>query len=143
MYPGHPQHGCEKTTDQLLETQHNVRRLPSHPSIVIWDGENGDDGGAQKTDGGAQTGTIAKLAMTWLTAEDRLFSGWLSGVDPSTGRPLFPLQPLVLQLPTGHRVPSDPGHYGTSMPLASKPSTTARGQGLLVFPEALPDGNRC
>ena len=42
---GHPEHAPANTTDQQLEVRHNVRRLAHHPSIVIWDGENSDDGG--------------------------------------------------------------------------------------------------
>lgn len=45
MYPGHKEHAPASTTDQQLEVRHNVRRLAHHPSIVIWDGENSDDGG--------------------------------------------------------------------------------------------------
>ena len=116
MYPGHPQHDVANTTDQMLETRHNVRRLSSHPSLVIWDGENADDGGRN-------TGEVVKYAMTWVAEEDQSktvwpacqSAGWLSGVDPSTSTPRIPLVPLVPRAPTANRSDGGKGRYGTDM----------------------------
>jgi beta-mannosidase len=48
MYPGHQEHAPANNADQEQEVRHNVRRLSHHASIVIWDGENSDDGESSK-----------------------------------------------------------------------------------------------
>ena len=113
MYPGHKEHAPANTTDQQDETRHQVRRLSPHPSIVIWDGENSDDGGRA-------AGVLANLSMSWVAEEDQSralwpacqAAGWLRGVDTQTKAPLLPLEPLVPRLPVAH---GGPGGFGTRM----------------------------
>lgn len=121
MYPGHAEHAPANTADQQLEVRHNVRRLSHHASIVIWDGENSDDGGRA-------AGVLAHEAMAWVAGEDQSrtvwpacqAAGWLSGVDPSTSRPLLPvaLVPRLPLPPCNHNKGCEsggPGGFGTLM----------------------------
>ena len=83
-------HSPKNTTTQDAELRHNIRRLASHPSIVVWDGCN-----ECHVVIGTGTGIYATFVMTVVAEEDKSrpvwpscpASGWTGGVNPLTSIP--------------------------------------------------------
>ena len=83
-------HAPANTTVQDAELRHSVRRLSSHPSIVMWDGCN-----ECRVLMGTPTGIYATFVMTVVAAEDRSRAvwpscpalGWTTGVHKLTSLP--------------------------------------------------------
>ena len=102
-------HAPANTTAQDAELRHAVRRLSSHPSIVVWDGCN-----ECRVIIGTPTGVYATFVMTVVAQEDASRSiwpscpslGWTGGVDKLTSRP----NGKPLTTPPGARV-GQPGGF--------------------------------
>lgn len=97
---------------QAAELRHQVRRLASHPSIVVWDGCN-----ECQVYMDSDTGVYASFVMTVVAEEDVSRSvmpscpsvGWESGVDMLTGRPNGG---KLITPPKGARVPGSIERHG-------------------------------
>eukprot|EP00463_Aulacantha_scolymantha_P006251 TRINITY_DN783_c1_g1_i1.p1 TRINITY_DN783_c1_g1~~TRINITY_DN783_c1_g1_i1.p1 ORF type:complete len:371 (+),score=60.07 TRINITY_DN783_c1_g1_i1:217-1329(+) len=83
-------HSPKVTSTQDAELRHNIRRLSSHPSIVLWDGCN-----ECRVIIGTGTGIYATFVMTVVSQEDKSRSlwpscpalGWTAGVHKLNALP--------------------------------------------------------
>jgi hypothetical protein len=126
-------HAPLKTTIQEDELRHNVRRLASHASIVMWDGCNECHVVLNTT-----TGIYATFVMTVVAEEDGSralwpscpASGWTGGVDRLTSIP----NGKVLTTPVGgpRFETHGPYQHGSGFPQVNGPSA------LTPFPPNVP-----
>ena len=96
-------HAPLATAEQDAELRHQIRRLSSHPSIIMWDGCN-----ECRVIMNTPTGIYATFVLTVVAEEDKSRSiwpscpalGWTKGVDRLTVRP----NGNTLETPVGGRV---------------------------------------
>lgn len=126
-------HSPANTTDQTKELQHQIRRLSSHPSIVMWDGCN-----ECHVVIGTPTGIYATFVMTVVAAEDKSrvvwpscpASGWTGGVDRLSSMPNG--KPLTTPKDGPRFETHGPYQHGAGFPAVNG------GSNLALFPSNIP-----